>query len=121
MKVCVIQPRYDTDHSRSEEIFAEMQEILSRCDESMDIIVLPESCDVPCLARTKAENDLSVERFNSRILALAAETARRCRAMVFVNARSFGEKGQRNTTYAFDRAGNIAGTYLKEHLVASIV
>ena len=121
MKVCVIQPRYSTDHSRSEELFAEMQELFSRCDESMDLIVLPESCDIPCLARTKAENDLSVEKFNGRILTLAAETARRCDAMVFVNARSFGEKGQRNTTYAFDRAGNIAGTYLKEHLVASEV
>ena len=40
---------------------------------------------------------------------------------MFVNARSKGEKGLRNTTYVFDRNGKIAGKYYKQHLVPSEV
>ena len=52
MKVCIIQPEYSTDYSRSEELFEKQLALLAQCDESMDIIVLPESADTPCLAKT---------------------------------------------------------------------
>ena len=45
------------------------------------------------------------------------ESAKRCNAIVFVNAHSYDEsKNGRNTTFAFDREGNLVGKYFKEHL-----
>ena len=115
MKACVIQPPYSADYSQSDACFRRMLALMDQCDESMDVIVLPESCDIPCYAATEAQRQASVEKYNGIILQKAAELARRCRAVVFVNARSRHPKGLVNTTYAFDRAGNLAGTYWKQH------
>lgn len=117
MKACIIQPAYSTDYLRSDDYFNEMIKLIDQCDESMDIIVLPESCDVPCLAHTKEESEASSKKFNKILLDKVSETARRCNAIVFVNARSFDEsEAGRNTTYAFDREGRIVGKYFKQHL-----
>ena len=116
MKVCIIQPAYSTDYERSQEYFDSQLALLRECDESMDLIVLPESCDVPCLARCREDAYRSYERFNAQIIEAARETARRCHAIVFFNARSKHEGGLRNTTYAVDREGNIVGEYYKQHL-----
>ena len=113
----LIQPEYSTDYSRSDELFEKQMELLRGCDASADIIVLPESCDIPCLAKTKEEADRSVEKFNEKLLSEVSETAKRCNSIIFVNARYKTDKGYRNTTYAFDRCGNIAGMYFKQHLV----
>ena len=119
MKICVIQPAYSTDYTRIDEYFEAELRLLHACDESMDMIVMPELSDVPCLAKTKEESERAVEKFNARLLDEAKATARRCHAMVFVNARSHHEKGLRNTTYAINREGEIVGTYDKQHLVWS--
>lgn len=116
MKVCIIQPEYSVDYDRSDELFDRQLALMDQCDDSMDMIVLPESCDCPALAHTKEEAEASSSRYNARLLEKAAETARRCHALLFLNARSQGEGGLRNTTYAFDREGNIAGKYYKQHL-----
>ena len=117
MKVCIIQPAYSTDYDSSEAFFDAQMELIDSCDDSMDIIVLPESCDIPCLASTREQSMLSAEKFNKRLLERASETAKRCGAMLFVNARSFDEDpAGRNTTYAFDREGKITGKYFKQHL-----
>ena len=121
MKVCVIQPLYSTDYARSDEFFERELAMMDACDASLDLTVMPESCDVPCLAKTKAESEASVEKYNARLLAKARETAARCGAILFLNARMKTGNGYRNTTYAFDRAGNLAGTYFKQHLVESEV
>ena len=55
MKVCIAQPEYSTDYQRSDELFEKQLELFEMCDESMDLIVFPEACDVPCLAKTKEE------------------------------------------------------------------
>lgn len=119
MKICIIQPPYSTDYDKSEEYFKKEIEYLKQCNDSMDIIVMPESCDVPCLAKTKEESEKSVEKFNKILLDEAAATAKRCNAILFINARSKGEIGYRNTTYAFNRKGELAGKYFKQHLVPS--
>ena len=62
MKICIIQPPYSTDYSKSEEYFEQELALLEQCDESMDLIVLPESCDIPCLAGTKADAEKSAEK-----------------------------------------------------------
>ncbi len=116
MKVCIIQPAYSTDYSQSDALFAAELRYLRECDESMDIIVMPESCDCPALAKTKEQAEQSSEKYREILLKEAAETAKRCHALLFLNARSESEKGQRNTTYAFDRNGNLAGKYYKQHL-----
>lgn len=116
MKVCIIQPGYSTDYSKSDEYFENELKLLEKCDVSMDMIVLPESCDIPCLAATKEESEASAVKYNARLLEKVKQTAIRCNAIVFVNARSRTEKGYRNTTYAFDRNGEIKGMYHKEHL-----
>ena len=122
MKVCLIQPKYYTDYSKSDECFKQELEFLDKCDETMDLIVMPEMADIPCLAKTKEDADKSAEKYNTILLDKASETAKRCNAMLFVNARCKMENGRdRNTTYAFDRNGNIAGKYYKEHLVPNEV
>ena len=56
MKACVIQPPYSLDLSLSDEYFAKKLEFLAQCDESLDLIVLPEYSDVPCAAMTREDN-----------------------------------------------------------------
>lgn len=116
MKVCIIQPEYSTNYSRSDELFEKEIALLEQCDNSMDLIVMPESSDIPCLAKTIEQNELSVSKYNETILSKAKETAYRCNAIVFINARYKMECGYRNTTYAIDRKGEIIGKYFKEHL-----
>ena len=50
------------------------------------------------------------------LLDKCADTAKRCKALVFVNALSFEADGYRNTTYVFDRNGELCGKYFKKHL-----
>ena len=117
MKVCVIQPEYSVDHSRTEELLQWELDALDRCDETMDLIAMPESSDTPALAHCEKERLESYKIANRRILQKAAETAKRCSALVFVNARSTQENGMlRNTTFVYDRQGNLAGQYHKQHL-----
>lgn len=116
MKVCIVQPEYSVDYNRSQELFEKQLAFFDQCDESMDIIVFPESCDIPCLAKTKEDAERSYQKFNKRLLDIASATAKRCHALLFINARSESEAGLRNTTYVFGRDGEIAGMYHKQHL-----
>lgn len=116
MKVCIAQPEYSVDYSRSDELFEKQLELFAQCDDSMDLIVFPESCDIPCLAKTKEDSEASYRKYNERLLETAKETARRCHSMLFLNARSKTAAGLRNTTYAINRNGEIAGMYFKQHL-----
>ena len=68
MKACIIQPPYYTDYSRSDECFQWELEALDKCDESMDLIVLPESADVPCLPSSQEERSESLRKYNQAIL-----------------------------------------------------
>ena len=43
MKVCLIQPAYSTDYSKSDYYYEEQIKLIEKCDDSMDIIVLPEA------------------------------------------------------------------------------
>ncbi len=55
MKACIIQPPYSRDTSYSDEYFQYKLQLLSRCDSSMDLIVLPEYSDVPCATKELEE------------------------------------------------------------------
>ncbi|MBO5221245.1 MAG: hypothetical protein J6C26_02915 [Clostridia bacterium] len=116
MKVCIIQPPYSGNYADSRACFQKQLELMDQCDPSMDVIVLPESCDIPSLARTKEESEASSDRYNKTMVDAAIKLAKRCSATVFFNARSYGETGTRNTTYTINRQGEIVGKYYKEHL-----
>lgn len=82
MKACVIQPFYSADYSLCDQCFEPYIEMMQKCDDSMDLIVLPEASNVPCLARTKEEFLLCIEKYTDRLLQVASETARRCNAVL---------------------------------------
>ncbi|MBQ9099141.1 MAG: hypothetical protein IJY50_06910 [Clostridia bacterium] len=115
MKICVIQPHYSADWEMSEQLFQWQLEAMDRCDDSMDLIVLPEATDVPALAKRYDQFLESHRRYTDAILAKGAETAKRCHSVLFLNALYDTGVGLRNTTYAFDRQGHIVGHYFKQH------
>ena len=116
MKACIIQPPYSRDTSFSQEYFDFKLEQLNKCDESVDIIVLPEYSDVPCATADMEETLFYHDKYINILLDSCINTAKRCKAIVFVNALSHEETGWRNTTYVYDRQGNLAGKYFKKHL-----
>ena len=121
MKVCVIQPRYSFFENELEVCFNELLALLDRCDESLDLIVLPEYSDAPADVKGKSGFYDAVGRYNHILLKKASETAKRCHALVFVNAGYKTENGIRNTTHAIDRYGNVIGRYFKAHPAPSEV
>ena len=76
MKVCIIQPGYSTDYSKSDEYFENELKLLDECDETVDLIVLPESCDIPCLSSSKEESEASSNKYNSKLLEAVKNTRR---------------------------------------------
>ncbi len=116
MKACIIQPPYSRDVGFSDEYFEYKLDLLDRCDDSLDIIVLPEYSDVPCATATLEETLFYHKKYINTLLEKCISTAKRCGAMVFVNALSLEDTGYRNTTYVFDRKGELAGKYFKKHL-----
>ncbi len=121
MKVCVLQPYYSFDEKETATCYEKMMELLDSCDESMDLIVMPEYCDIPSAQSGKAAFHEKIETYNARAIQKAKETARRCHAIVFINAAYLTESGWRNTTHAIDREGNVVGRYFKAHPAPSEV
>lgn len=121
MKACIIQPYYSFDHAKLEECFDGMMKIIDSCDDSMDLIVLPEYCDIPAATENAEQFHQSIEKYNDAVYKKVSETARRCNAIVFANFGFKSESGWRNTIYAFDRTGNVVGKYFKAHPAPSEV
>lgn len=121
MKICTLQPRYSFDEKDLNSCFEGMLALLRECDSSLDIIVLPEYSDVLADVQGKDGFYSAVEANNEKLLKAAKETARRCQAIVFVNAGYKTKEGIRNTTYAIDRQGCVVGRYFKAHPAPSEV
>ncbi len=116
MKACIIQPPYSMDVSYSDEYFEYKINLLNKCDDSMDIIVLPEYSDVPCATATKEETFFYHRKYINTLLDKCIETAKRCNAIVFVNALYEINNNYRNTTYVYNQKGELVGKYFKKHL-----
>ena len=116
MKACIIQPPYSRDTSFSDEYFEFKLKRLDECDESVDIIVLPEYSDVPCATETDEETVFYHKKYIDILLEKCKETAIRCNSLVFVNALYDVGGIYRNTTYAFNKQGEVVGKYFKKHL-----
>lgn len=121
MKVCVIQPHYSFDERDVGKCFEDLLSLLDECDESMDLIVLPEYSDAPADVKGKGGFYDAVKEYNPVLMQKACETAKRCNSLVFVNCGFETENGIRNTTHAIDRNGNIVGRYFKAHPAPSEV
>ena len=83
MKACIIQPPYSMDTAFSDEYFEFKMKMLDECDDSIDIIVLPEYSDVPCATSTKEETFFWHKKYINTLLDKCIETAKRCNAVVF--------------------------------------
>ena len=121
MKFAIIQPYYSMDYDKVDECFTELLKHLDSCDETMDIIVLPENSDVLGNIRNTEEYESYVEKNNEKLLKKAKETALRCNSYVFINMSCKGVCGYRNTTFAIDRNGEVIGKYFKAHPAPSEV
>lgn len=121
MKVCVIQPHYSFDTKDAESCFQGLLSLMDECDESLDLIVLPEYSDALADVCGKEGFYAMSDEYNARLLSAAAALAKRCGATVFVNAAYDTELGKRNTTYAIDKNGNTVGKYFKAHPAPSEV
>ena len=119
MKACVVQPPYSFDYTQSDANYAWELEALAACDESMDLIVLPEYSNVPALSKTREQMETSRLKYSETLFAAAAETAKRCNAVVFISGIVETEGGLRNAIVAYDRSGKRVGAYYKQHLVNS--
>ena len=115
MKVRIIQPYYSFETVKADACFDAMIALMDECCEPLDIIVLPEYCDIPAYQDSCEKFHASIAKYNSRILEKAVEMARRCHAITFVNCAHQSKNGLRNTTHAIDRNGNIVGRYYKAH------
>ena len=76
MKVCIIQPYYSFDAKDTQSCYDRMVEMLDECDDSLDLIVLPEYSDVP----SQQENGVNgyydaFMRYNADIKAREGEIA----------------------------------------------
>lgn len=115
MKVCVVQPYYSTDPKDMQACYEGMTRLMDQCDDSLDLIVLPEYCDIPAGTAGSADFHAAIAKYNEDIRARASALARRCHAMVFANFADVTAQGPRNTTFAFDREGRETGKYYKAH------
>jgi len=116
MKACIIQPPYSRDTKYADEFFAYKLRMLDECEEDLDLIVLPEDSEVPCAISSREEFMYFHEKYIDTLFAKCAETAKRCQAVVFVNALDMVDGRYRNTTHAFDKTGKVVGKYFKTHI-----
>lgn len=116
MKAYVIQPPYSKDVTRSDELFEYKLKLLNSIGDDAEVIVLPEYSDVPCATQTLEETLYYHNKYIDTLLSECKSTAKRLRANVFVNALSNEESGWRNTTYCYNKDGELVGKYFKKHL-----
>ena len=105
LKAYVMQPPYALDVADIDKTMQWEFEALKKCDPSLDLIVLPEASDRQARVKSREQAVAAAKKYNAPLLAACAETAKRCRATVFVNALDFTPTGERNTTFAFDKTG----------------
>lgn len=118
MKARVIQQAFSPDGKDLQANFDWTLFQLEACDESLDIVVLPEAASHPGKT-SSTEEFLAVGRRNIPLLLDAcSRTARRCSTLVFVGAYDLSYDQPRNTVFAFDRTGQLVGKYYKQHPTA---
>ena len=116
MKARVIQQLFCQDRPGLEKSFEWTINELKKCDESLDIVVLPEFSEVPGKTTDRVDFLNTARQYGPILLETCAQTARRCSTLVFAGAIDFSTEEPRNTIFVFNRNGEIIGRYYKEHL-----
>lgn len=122
MNIRVIQPPYPKRAEDTPASVAFMIEELQRCDEALDLILLPECCNAPSGCGDSSLLRALVAENTTKLLDAVKETAVRCKAVVGINLYVYGEGHEttvRNATLLFDSEGRLAAQYDKQHLPAS--
>ena len=76
MKVRIIQPAYTFKTEDLQKNFDGMIALMEECNEPLDIIVMPEYCDIPAAQKGKKACLASIERFNAPFMEKAIEMAK---------------------------------------------
>lgn len=121
MKVTVVQPYYSVYQEDTEACFQAFLALLSGCDESSDIIVLPEYCDIPASQRACEDFRASIRARNGIVREEVRKLAIRCRALVFANYAEDTGEGFANVTHAISPEGVELYQYYKAHPAPSEV
>lgn len=119
MKVCSIQPPYPYQPQDVDTHQAFILRELDQCDDSLDLILLPECCNAPTSFANPDDFLACIKRCTAPLLDKAAQTARRCHAFVGINLYMPVKDLFRNTTVLFNREGEICARYEKQHLPLS--
>ena len=116
MKLCAIQiPFCNNPEDAVNSVNIAIDE-LNKCDVSADIILTPEYTNAPAAFPAGKCIPFAVAN-TAKLIDAARAAAIRCNAIVAVNYVCEAESGLfRNTTEIFDRQGNSAGRFFKQHL-----
>ncbi len=115
MKLCAIQPPYPYSLEEADAAIDFLIAELDRCEPGCDLILLPEYSNAPTVY-PKGECIPYAVAHTPRLIGAAVNAARRCGAIVAVNYVAEIDGAYRNTTRVFDRQGNVAGDFYKQHL-----
>ena len=85
MKVRIIQPAYTFNADDLQKNFDAMIALMEECNEPLDIIVMPEYCDIPSAQNGKQGYRSAIEKYNKPFMEKAVDMAKRCHAITFVN------------------------------------
>ncbi|MBQ7257063.1 MAG: hypothetical protein IJS60_05155 [Abditibacteriota bacterium] len=117
MKVCVFQPEYSYNTDDADRLFQSYIETLDSLDKSCDVIVFPEYSNVPVKVANREELLSCFNKYTDSLHSKAIETAKRCKANVFIGWIYGTSSGLRNTIVAYNSKGERVGEYYKQHLV----
>ena len=102
MNVCILQPLFPKEAAEASGFIDWILGELDRCDDTLDLIVLPEYSNAPSVYPNPDDYLADLEAFSEPLLRKVRDTCRRCGAIAAVNiARPF-EGRLRNTTLLFD-------------------
>ena len=123
MKVTLIQPRYcpTSDAAAGAKNFAALLSELEKCDETSDVIVLPEYSNLLYNEADPARFFAAAKENRAPLTEAAKRAAVRCGATVFYNILDETPTGVRNVTRTVDRTGKTVGKYEKAHPAPSEV
>lgn len=122
MKAVIIQPFYSLDGQKDiDKCYNDMLALMDKCDESADIIVLPEYCHCQANMGSCGESFKVKERLNEHFDQKARELAKRCKALVFANYGKVTDKGYLNVTFGINKDGETVAEYVKAHPAPSEV
>lgn len=122
MNIRVIQPPYPSHAEDTPSTISFILDQLENCDESLDLILLPECCNAPAGCGDSSLLRMLVRENTDKLLSAAQKTAAQCKAVVGINLYVHSENHEasvRNTTLLFDRSGTISAQYDKQHLPVS--